>query len=53
MEKGRCVYICHTTKKIDGKKQLVSCHMKYHTEKFAETTGTTRSIVDSDLTDQS
>ena len=33
MEKGGCVWLCNTTKKIDGKPQLVSCHLKYHSEK--------------------
>ena len=41
MEKGGCVWLCNTTKKIDGKPQLVSCHLKYHLEKQMETTGIT------------
>ena len=53
MDKGQCFYLCHTTNKIDGKQQVVSCHMKYHMEKCAETTSSTRSSVDSDLTDGS
>jgi len=35
---------------IDGP-QVVACHMKYHLEKYAETTSTTRFTVDSDLID--
>ena len=42
-------------KTIDGKPQVVACHLKYHhSGKINETTGTTRSSVDSDLlTDES
>ena len=40
-------------KMIDGKPQVVACHLKYHSEKIKETTGTTRCSVVSDLTDQS
>ena len=53
MEKGGCVWLCSGRKMIDGKAQQVVCHMKYPSEKFQETTGTTRYIVDFDLTDQS
>ena len=53
MEKGGCVYLCNARKLIDGKPQQVTCHMRHHLEKFAETTGTNIYIVDSDLIDES
>ena len=53
MEKWGCVWLCNTNKTIDGKPQVVACHLKYHSEKINETTGTTTSSVDSDLTDES
>ena len=43
----------NTTKKIVATPQFVSCHLKYHSEKIKESTGTTRCSVDSDLTDES
>ncbi|MGK3759270.1 MAG: hypothetical protein ACI8RD_011587 [Bacillariaceae sp.] len=33
VEKKRPIFLCHTTKKIDGKHTVVSCHLKYHAEK--------------------
>ena len=53
MEKGECIWLCNTRKMIDGKPQVVACHLKYHSQKIKETTGTTRCSVVSDLTDQS
>ena len=53
MEKVECVWLCNTQKTIDGKTQVIACHLKYHSEKINETTGTTRSSVDSDLTAES
>ena len=53
MEKGGNVWLCNARKTIDGKPQQVSCHMRHHMEKFAETTDTIRCSVVSDLTDES
>ena len=54
MKKGVCVWLCNTRKMIlYGKSHLVACHLKYHSEKIMETTGTTRCNVDSDLRDES
>ena len=33
VEKKRPIFLCHTTKKINGKATVVSCHLKYHAEK--------------------
>jgi hypothetical protein len=33
VEKKRPMWLCHTTKKIDGKDIVVSCHLKYHAQK--------------------
>ena len=52
MEKGEYVWLCNTRNMIDGKPQQVTCHLKYDSEKIKESTGTTRCIVVSDLTDQ-
>ena len=51
MDKGDNVWLCIQRKNIDGKPQVVCCHLKYHMTKFGETTSSTRSSVDSDLTD--
>ena len=53
MEKKRPIWLCHTTKKVDGKHTVVSCHLKYHAEKnFLVITGGTESTPVSDLTDE-
>jgi hypothetical protein len=53
MNKNANVWLCHTTKKINGKQTVVSCHLKYHTEMRFETTGSaTGSSVASGLTDE-
>jgi hypothetical protein len=53
VEKKRPIWLCHTTKKVDGKHTVVSCHLKYHAEKnFLVTTGGTESTPVSDLTDE-
>ena len=33
IDKGECVWLCNTRKMIDGKPQVVACHLKYHSEK--------------------
>jgi hypothetical protein len=49
-EKGYDFWLCHTTKKINGKQTVVSCH---HTEMCFSTTGSaTESSVASDLTEE-
>ena len=53
MEKGECVWLCNTRNNVDRKPQVVTCHLKYHSEKIKETTGTTRCSGVSDLTDES
>jgi hypothetical protein len=51
MNKNTDVWLLHTTKKINGKQTVVSCHLKYHTEMCFEATGSAiGSSVDSDLT---
>ena len=45
---GGNIWLCSARKMIDGKPQQVSCHMRHHMEKFAETISTTRYIADSD-----
>jgi hypothetical protein len=53
MNKNANVWLCHTTKKMNGKQTVVSCHLKYHTEMCFETTGSaTGSSVASGLTDE-
>jgi hypothetical protein len=53
MNRNTDVWLCHTTKKINGKQAVVSCHLKYHTEMCFETTGSaTGSSVASGLTDE-
>ena len=53
MDKGDNVWLCSQRKMIDGKQQIVSCHMKYHMQNFEGSTGTTRCSVESDLTEGS
>jgi hypothetical protein len=33
VEKKAPFWLCHTTKKVNGKDTVVSCHLKYHAEK--------------------
>ena len=53
MEKGGCVWLCYTRNMIDGKPQVIACHLKHHSEKIKETTDTTRCSVVSYLIDGS
>jgi hypothetical protein len=39
MNRNTDVWLCHTTKKINGKQTVVSCHLQYHAEMCFETTG--------------
>jgi hypothetical protein len=51
MNKNADVWLCHTTKKINGKQTVDSCHLKCHTEMCFETTSSaTGSCVASRLT---
>ena len=53
MNKNTDVWLCHTTKKLNGQQTIVSCHLKYHTEMCFETTDSaTESAVDSELTEE-
>jgi hypothetical protein len=53
VEKGHDFWLCHTTKKTNGKQTVVSCHLKYHTEMcFSSTGSATESSVTSRLTDE-
>jgi hypothetical protein len=54
MNRNTDVWLCHTTKKINGKQTVVSCHLKYHTEMCFETTtgSATGSSFASGLTDE-
>jgi hypothetical protein len=52
MNKNADVWLYHTTKKINKKQTVVSCHLKYHTEMCFKTTGSaTGSSVASGLPD--
>jgi hypothetical protein len=45
-EQGSPLWCCHTTKKINGKHTVVSCHLRYHAEnKFIVTDNTESSVV--------
>ena len=51
VEKKRPMWLCHTTKKINGKHTVVSCHLKYHAQReFLKTSSSECSLV-SDLTE--
>jgi hypothetical protein len=51
VEKGYDFWLCHTTKKINGKQTVVSSHLKYHTEMCFSTGSAIESSVASDLTE--
>jgi hypothetical protein len=52
VEKKRPMWLCHTTKKVDGKDTVVSCHLRYHAEKaFLKATSTVECSDVSDLTE--
>jgi hypothetical protein len=50
-ERGSPLWLCHTTKKLDGKHTVVSCHLRYHAEGKFIVGGTESSIV-SNLTEE-
>jgi hypothetical protein len=53
VEKGYDFGLCHTTKKINAKQTVFSCHLRYHSEMCFSSTGTaTESSVASDLTEE-
>ena len=54
MNRSTDVWLCHTTKKLDGIQTVASCHLKYHTEMCFETTSSTAtgSSVASELTEE-
>ena len=52
VERKRPMWLCHTTKKINGKDTVVSCHLKYHAQKeFLKTTSSSECSLVSDLTE--
>jgi hypothetical protein len=52
VEKKRPFWLCHTTKNINGKDVVVSCHLKYHAEKaFLKATSSSECSLISDLTE--
>jgi hypothetical protein len=52
VEKKKPYWLCHTTKKINGKDVVVSCHLKYHAEKeFLKATSSSVCSLVSDLTE--
>jgi hypothetical protein len=52
VEKKTPFWLCHTTKKINGKDVVVSCHLKYHSEKaFLKVTSSSECSLVSDLTE--
>jgi hypothetical protein len=53
MNKNADVWLCHTTKKLNGKQTVVSCHLKYRTGMCFETTDSaTGSSVNSELAEE-
>jgi hypothetical protein len=53
MNKNADVWLSHTTKKLNWKQTVVSCHLKYNTEMCFVTTGSaTESSVTSELTEE-
>jgi hypothetical protein len=50
-EQGSPLWLCHTTKKIDGKHTVVSYHLRYHAKKKFIVGGTESSVV-SDLPEE-
>jgi hypothetical protein len=53
MNKNTALWLCHTTKKLNGKQTVASRHLKYHTEMCFETTGSaTESSVASKLIEE-
>jgi hypothetical protein len=53
MNNNTDLWLCHTTKKLNGKQTVVSCHLKYHIEMCFETTGSaTESSAASGLTEE-
>ena len=52
VEKKRPMWLCHTTKKINGKDVVVCCHLKYHAEKaFLKASSSSECSLVSDLTE--
>ena len=51
-ERGAPLWLCHTTKKINGVHTVVSCHLRYHAEKKFLVRATTECSVTSDLTQE-
>jgi hypothetical protein len=51
VDQGSPLWLCHPTKKINGKHTVVSCHLRYHLEKKFIATDSTESSVISDLTE--
>jgi hypothetical protein len=52
VEKKAPFWLCHTTKKVDGKDIVVSCHLKYHAEKaFLKASSSSECSLVSDLTE--
>jgi hypothetical protein len=45
VDQGSPLWLCHTTKKIIGKHTVVSCHLRYHSEKKFIATDSTESIL--------
>ena len=53
MNRNTDLWLCHTTKKLNGIQTVVSCHLKYHSEMCFETTSSaTGSSVASELTEE-
>jgi hypothetical protein len=50
-DRGSPLWLCHTTKKINGEHTVVSCHLRYHSEKEFMVGGSQCSVI-SDLTDE-
>jgi hypothetical protein len=52
VDQGSPLWLFHTSKKVNGKHTVVSCHLRYHLEKKFIVTDSTESSVISDLTDE-
>jgi hypothetical protein len=51
-ERASPLWLCHTTKKINGKHTVVSCHLRYHAENKFIVIDSTESSVVSDLAEE-
>ena len=46
-DRGSPLWLCHTTKRINGEHTVVSCHLRYHSEKQFMVGGSQCSVISS------